>query len=74
MGEMEGQFKKAFLHDLLIDRGALHSLGKWLAPLSDGALPNEGVRTAVLRALAMFDCDDDFKARARPPARRRPRA
>jgi len=65
MAQMEAEFRKEFMHDILIDRGALRSLAQWLAPLSDGTLPNPSVRSAVLRALAMFDCDEDFKERLR---------
>ena len=61
MAEVELTFKKEFMHDTLLDRGALHSCTKWLQPLSDGTLPNEAVRAAILRSLANFDCDSEFK-------------
>jgi len=65
--EMETTCRRVYLHEFLLDKGVLQSLAKWLAPLPSGALPNETVRGAVLRALRSFESDDVFKVSAVGP-------
>jgi transcription factor SPN1 len=54
LGLVEGQLKKADLHEALLDGGILNAMTEWLAPLPDKSLPHLRIREVMLRALSDF--------------------
>uniref|UniRef100_A0A7S0N022 TFIIS N-terminal domain-containing protein n=1 Tax=Pyramimonas obovata TaxID=1411642 RepID=A0A7S0N022_9CHLO len=66
--EVEEVLEKTHLHENLLEAGLLNILKQWLEPLGDGSIPNENVRTTLLRLLKklpvnveMFDRREQLK-------------
>lgn len=57
LAEAEDMLARRDLHHTFLDGGLLGVLKAWLEPMPDGSLPNERVRSAVLRVLQQLPID-----------------
>ncbi|KAK9834014.1 hypothetical protein WJX81_002979 [Elliptochloris bilobata] len=57
LAEAEDMLSRRDLHNTFLDGGLLGVLKAWLEPMPDGSLPNERVRSAVLRVLQQLPVD-----------------
>lgn len=56
--EVEAMMRKKQYHEVMMDKGMLSTLGRWLKPMSDGTLVSVMIRKALLTALLRFEIDE----------------
>eukprot|EP01023_Acetabularia_acetabulum_P009956 TRINITY_DN1451_c0_g1_i2.p1 TRINITY_DN1451_c0_g1~~TRINITY_DN1451_c0_g1_i2.p1 ORF type:complete len:310 (-),score=83.02 TRINITY_DN1451_c0_g1_i2:75-1004(-) len=61
--EVEDMLANRFLHPFFLDAGLLASIKAWIEPLPDGSLPNEEIRSAVLKLLLQLPIDTALQHR-----------
>eukprot|EP01025_Chloroclados_australasicus_P021247 TRINITY_DN2231_c0_g1_i2.p2 TRINITY_DN2231_c0_g1~~TRINITY_DN2231_c0_g1_i2.p2 ORF type:complete len:425 (+),score=72.97 TRINITY_DN2231_c0_g1_i2:68-1342(+) len=61
--EVETMLANRFLHPFFLDVGLLETLKAWIEPLPDGSLPNEEIRTAVLKLILQLPIDTALQHR-----------
>eukprot|EP01026_Neomeris_dumetosa_P071727 TRINITY_DN7262_c0_g2_i2.p2 TRINITY_DN7262_c0_g2~~TRINITY_DN7262_c0_g2_i2.p2 ORF type:complete len:394 (-),score=85.13 TRINITY_DN7262_c0_g2_i2:91-1272(-) len=61
--EVECMLANRFLHPFFLDAGLLATLKTWIEPLPDGSLPNEEIRTCVLKLLLQLPVDTSLQHR-----------
>eukprot|EP01024_Parvocaulis_polyphysoides_P029122 TRINITY_DN2627_c0_g1_i1.p1 TRINITY_DN2627_c0_g1~~TRINITY_DN2627_c0_g1_i1.p1 ORF type:complete len:400 (+),score=70.73 TRINITY_DN2627_c0_g1_i1:95-1201(+) len=61
--EVEYMLANRFLHPFFLDAGLLATIKAWIEPLPDGALPNEEIRSTVLKLLLQLPVDTALQHR-----------